>query len=153
MWEWIYRFTMWVARIHEHVLGINDQGGWYFDDKQLHFIMFGLVGMLLLFVLYPIFKLLARTGHTMVITWLYVFTLVMVFSFAVEIGQWYSGTGVMDSQDMAYGISGFLVMFIVFAILRALYHAIKSMFKKDDRDTKVYDREMFNEMLSKSDKL
>ena len=98
-------------------------------------------------MLYPIFKALANSGHTMVITWLYVFTLVMVFSFAVEIGQWSSGTGVMDSQDMAYGISGFLVMFIVFAILRGLYHAIKNMMKKDDRSTKVYDRDMFNDRL------
>ena len=60
MWELIYTFTTWVARIHERVLRINDAGGWYFDDKQLHFIVFGIFGMALIFVLYPLFKMLAK---------------------------------------------------------------------------------------------
>ena len=144
MWDIIYRFTTWASRVHDSVLRINDTGGWYFDDKQLHFIVFGMFGMLLIFVLYPIFKALARRDHTMVITWLYVFTLVMVLSFAVEIGQWYTGSGHMDSEDIAYGISGFLVMFIIYALLRGLYHAIRSMVKRDDRATKVYSRDAFD---------
>ena len=141
MWEIIYTFTMWVARVHDHILGINDAGGWYFDDKQLHFIVIGAFGMLLIFVLYPIFKLLAKYGHTMVITWLYVFTVILVLAFAIEVGQWYMGTGVMESQDIAYGITGFLVMFFIFAVLRGLYHGIRMMVKKDNRKTISYSRE------------
>ena len=127
--------------MHDRVLRINDAGGWYFDDKQLHFIVFGLFGMALIFVLYPLFKLLAKHNHTMVITWLYVFTVIIVLSFAIEVGQWYTGTGVMESRDIAYGITGFLVMFLIFAILRGLYHAIKAMTYKDNRKTRVYSRE------------
>ena len=77
----------------------------------------------------------------MVITWLYVFTVVIVLAFAIEIGQWYTGTGSMDSEDIAYGIMGFLVMFFIFAVLRGLYHGIKAMVYRDDRKTKVYSRE------------
>ena len=141
MWEIIYTFTTWVARVHESVLRINDAGGWYFDDKQLHFIVFGIFGMMLIFVLYPLFKLLARYDHTMVITWLYVFTVILVLAFAIEVGQWYTGTGVMESQDIAYGITGFLVMFFIFAVLRGLYHGIRAMVRTDNRKTKVYSRE------------
>ena len=141
MWEIIYTFTTWVARVHERVLQINDAGGWYFDDKQLHFIVFGLFGMALIFVLYPLFKMLAKRDHTMVITWLYVFTVIIVLAFAIEVGQWYTGTGVMESTDIAYGITGFLVMFLIFAILRGLYHGIRALVKKDDRKTRVYSRE------------
>lgn len=144
MWELIYTFTTWVARVHERVLRINDAGGWYFDDKQLHFIVFGVFGMLLIFVLYPLFKFLAKRDHTMVVTWLYVFTVIIVLSFAIEVGQWYTGTGVMESQDIAYGITGFLVMFLIFAILRGLYHGIKTMVKTDNRQTKVYSRDELN---------
>ena len=144
MWDLIYTFTTWVARAHERVLRINDAGGWYFDDKQLHFIVFGMFGMLLIFVLYPLFKMLAKRDHTMVITWLYVFTVIIVLSFAIEVGQWYTGTGVMESQDIAYGITGFLVMFIIFAILRGLYHGIKTMVRTDNRKTKVYSRDELN---------
>ena len=141
MWDIIYTFTTWVANIHERLLRINDAGGWYFDDKQLHFIAFGIFGMLLIFVLYPLFKLLADHGHTMVITWLYVFTVIMVLAFAIEVGQWYTGTGAMESEDIAYGITGFLAMFIVFALLRGLFHAIKAMVQTDNRKTKVYSRD------------
>ena len=97
--------------------------------------------MLLIFVLYPLFKLLAKYGHTMVITWLYVFTVILVLAFAIEVGQWYTGTGVMESQDIAYGITGFLVMFFIFAVLRGLYHGIRSLVRTDNRKTKVYSRE------------
>lgn len=62
MREIIYRFITWIANVHEQVIGINDSGGYYFDDKQLHFIVVGLFGMALIFILYPIFKLLARRG-------------------------------------------------------------------------------------------
>ena len=138
MYEIIYKFTTIVARIHDRILSINDSGGYYFDDKQLHFITMGLFGMLLIFVIYPIFKLLARTGHTMIITWIYVFTLILVLAFAIEIGQWYTGTGVMDSKDLAYGITGFLVMFLIFAIVRGTYLGIKQLVRKDDRDSGRY---------------
>ncbi len=143
MWDLIYTFTTWVAKVHDHLLMINDAGGWYFTDKQLHFIVIGVFGMAMIFVLYPLFKWLAKHDHTMVITWLYVFTVVMTLCFAIEIGQWYTGTGTMETEDIAYGITGFLVMFIIFAILRALYHGIRAMIEKDDRKTRVYSREDF----------
>ena len=134
MTEIIYQFITTVARIHEYIIGLNNSEGYYFTDKQLHFLTVGAFGMALIFVIYPLFKLLANTGHTMVITWLYVFTLILVLTFAIEIGQWYSGTGVMEKEDMAYGVTGFLVMFLIFAILRGLYHGIKKLLTKDDRD-------------------
>ena len=110
-------------------------------SSQLHFVIVGAFGMLLIFIIYPIFKLLAENGHTMVITWIYVFTLVLVITFAIEIGQWYSGTGRPESADIAYGITGFIVMFFIFAVLRGLFHAIRNLLKRDDRKTKVYDRD------------
>ena len=138
MYDIIYKFTTLAARLHEQILSINDSGGYYFDDKQLHFITMGIFGMLLIFVIYPVFKLLAETGHTMVITWIYVFTVILVLAFAIEIGQWYTGTGVMDSKDLAYGITGFLVMFLIFAIVRGTYLGIKQLVRRDDRDAGRY---------------
>lgn len=76
----------------------------------------------------------------MIITWLYVFTVVIVLCFAIEIGQWYSGTGVMESEDIAYGITGFLVMFFIFAIIRGIYHGIRELTKKNDRKEEEYAR-------------
>ena len=60
MREWIYRAIYWVAEIHNQILSINDRGGWYFNDKQLHFIVIGVLGMIGIFIFYPLFKLLAK---------------------------------------------------------------------------------------------
>ena len=94
--------------------------------------MIGLLGLALIFIVYPIFKLLAESGHTMVIAWIYVFTVLLVVTFAIEIGQWYSGSGVMELADVAYGIVGFFVVFAVFAVVRGIFNALVRLFKKDE---------------------
>ena len=121
----------WVAEMHDRILMINDAGGYYFDDKQLHFIVVGVIGLLMIFIVYPIFKLLAKYNHTMVIAWIYVFTMLIVLTFAVEIGQWLSGTGSMEMADVTSGLSGFLIMFLVFAVIRGIYHVIVGAIRKD----------------------
>ena len=132
MRDFIYRIIRWIADAHDHILSINDSGQYYFNDKQLHFLVIGALGMLMIFIVYPLFKALAEHGHTMVVAWIYVFTLILVITFAIEIGQWYSGTGSMETMDIAYGVLGFLVMFFIFAVLRGIFKAIKGAFRKDE---------------------
>ena len=55
----------------------------------------------------------------MIITWIYVFTLILVITFAVEIGQRLTKTGDMEFADIVSGVGGFVVMFAVFAVIRA----------------------------------
>lgn len=129
----LYRIIYWVAGVHDRILSINDPGGYYLNDKQLHFLVMGALGLLGIFIIYPIFKALAEHGHTMVIAWLYVFTCLLVVSFAIEIGQWYSGTGRIEMLDVIYGIGGFLVMFAIFAVIRSIFNAIVGAVKHDSR--------------------
>lgn len=131
MLDILYKMIYWVAGMHDKILAINDAGGYYFDDKQLHFIVVGVIGLLMIFIIYPIFKLLAKYNHTMVIAWIYVFTLLLVLTFAIEIGQWLSGTGRMEMADVTSGLSGFLIMFLVFAVVRGIYHAIVGAVRKN----------------------
>ncbi len=130
----VYYLITWIAWIHDKILTINDSRSFFLTDKQLHFLVIGLLGLLMIFIVYPIFKALAESGHTMVIAWIYVFTLILVITFAIEIGQWYSGTGTMEAADIAYGILGFLAVFAVFAVIRGIFHAILRLFRKKDRD-------------------
>ena len=132
MIDLLYKMIYWVARVHDHILSINDSGGYYFTDKQLHFIVIGVLGLLMIFVVYPIFKLLAKYDHIMVIAWIYVFTLLIVITFSIEIGQWLSGTGQMEMGDVVYGLAGFLVMFFIFALIRGIYHAIIGLFTRKE---------------------
>ncbi len=123
MKEFLYAIVGWIARVHNNIMTWNDAYEQSFTDKELHFIVIGLVGIAMVFVVYPLFKALARK-HVLVIAWIYVFTLVLVITFSIEIGQGITHTGVMDFEDVEYGILGFLFMFLVFAILRAIYHGV-----------------------------
>ena len=56
----------------------------------------------------------------MAITWLYVVTLLIVFTFSIEIGQKITKTGYMDFRDIVYGLGGFFLMFAIFFVIRLI---------------------------------
>ena len=88
-------------------------------------MIIGFLGMGFIFVVYPVFKWLAKRDHIMTIAWIYVFTLIIVITFAIEIGQKVSGTGTMDFADIVFGVVGFLFMYVIFAMIRGVYHLIR----------------------------
>lgn len=136
MVEFLYWIIGLIAKAHTYILTLNDNFEYVFSDKELHFIVIGALGMLLIFVVYPIFKALSK-NHIMVVAWIYVFTLILVLTFAIEIGQKVSNTGVMDFGDIVFGIVGFLAMFFVFSIIRGIYHLIRSLiinYRKKNRE-------------------
>lgn len=127
MTDLLYAIVEIIAQIHTVILSWNDSFETTFTDKELHFIVIGLLGMGMLFVIYPLFKLLSK-NHVLVIAWIYVFTVIMVIVFAIEIGQGFTGTGTMDFDDIVAGVIGFMAMFIAFAIVRAIVLGIARLF-------------------------
>ena len=125
MRELLYWIVECIAKIHSYILRLNDAFEYNFTDKELHFLVIGLLGMAFIFVVYPLFKWLAEHGHVMVIAWIYVFTLVIVITFAIEIGQRVTHTGNMEFSDIVMGIFGFVVMFFAFSIVREIYKAVR----------------------------
>lgn len=119
-----------VAQLHRKLLSLNDAYEYHFTDKELHFLIIGLIGMFLIFIIYPIFKWLAQHDHVMTITWIYVLTLIVVITFAIEIGQKVSNTGAMEFADIMFGLVGFLVMYLAFAVCRELFHVVLNLFKR-----------------------
>lgn len=119
-----------IARIHACILRLNDTFAYHFSDKELHFLVIGLMGMGLVLAIYPVFKRLAKGNHEMVITWIYVFTVMIVVTFAIEIGQKVTNTGNMEFADIMFGLVGFLSMFAAFLLLRMLYHWIRDRLKR-----------------------
>lgn len=128
MKDFLYLIVKIVAVIHTKLLTINDGYESVFTDKELHFIVIGILGMLALFIVYPIFKWLSK-NHVLVIAWIYVFTLMIVLTFAIEIGQGISGTGNMEFADIVFGLAGFMVMFFIFAIIRMFVLLIIDLIK------------------------
>ena len=117
--ELLYQAVDFAATVHDKIAKWNDRFEGTLSDKQLHFLVIGILGLLLIFLIHPLFRHLSKTGHVMVISWIYVFTLILVITFAVEIGQRLSGTGDMEFADIVFGVGGFIVMFAVFALIRA----------------------------------
>ena len=129
MKEFLYKIVEWIAEIHSYLMRINDNYEYHFSDKELHFIVIGLLGMLFIFIVYPVFKWLAKHNHIMVIAWIYVFTLILVITFAIEIGQKVTNTGAMEFADIVFGVIGFIVMFFIFSVVREIYHLIGKLIK------------------------
>ena len=122
MRELLYLIVEIIAVIHNKIMSLNDAWEYSFTDKELHFLIIGIIGMLMVFMVYPVFKWLANHNAIMTMTWIYVFTLVIVLTFAIEIGQKVSQTGGMEFADIMFGLVGFIVMFSVFAVIRQLFH-------------------------------
>lgn len=130
MREVLNKTMIFVSMVHEKILTLNDEYELYLSDKVLHFIVIGLLGLGLVFVIQPIFKMLAKRNHILVITWIYVFTVIIVLTFSIEIGQKLTHTGTMDFYDTAFGILGFLFIFAIFAIIRGIFIGIAKIIKK-----------------------
>ena len=130
MKELLYWIVGIIAKCHDKIMSLNNAFEANFTDKELHFLVIGLLGMAMLFVIYPLFKYLAKHNHEMVIAWIYVFTVVVVITFAIEIGQNITGTGHMEFADIMFGLVGFMSMFIAFCILRLIYHGILRLIRR-----------------------
>lgn len=129
MKELLYKIVEYIAKIHSYLLRLNDAYEYNFTDKELHFLVIGVMGMAFIFIVYPLFKWLAKHDHVMVIAWIYVFTLIIVITFAIEIGQKVTNTGNMEFADIMMGVMGFVAMFLVFAVIREIYKGIRRVIK------------------------
>lgn len=119
-----------IYKTHTYFLSMNDSFEAQLSDKQLHFLIIGLLGIGMLLVIYPLFKWMAKKNLTVLISWFYVFTVLVVITFAIEIGQWYSHTGEMDFNDILAGLVGYFAMSFIFLLVVAIIELIKSIFKK-----------------------
>lgn len=97
--------VIFIARIHNYILSLNDAYEKNFTDKQLHFLVIGIIGMLILVIIYPLFKILSE-NHILAIAFIYVFTVIVVITFAIEMDrsfpvpeQWISQILYLDLQD------------------------------------------------------
>ena len=111
--------TMLVAQVHATLMHLNDSFELRLDDKALHFIVMAVLGMLLFFVVHFVFKRLAKISIS-VLSFIYVFTVMTVLGFAIEIVQRITGTGSMDFGDVVAGLYGVLAFFGAYTVVRLL---------------------------------
>ena len=126
----LLRMVAEIARVHDWILTLNDRFPTVLTDKQLHFWTIGILGMVLFFVIHPIFRALAKRGHIIVVSWFYIFTLIIGVTFAIEIGQQVTNSGTMEFADIVFGVFGFITLFGIFALVRMLVMGVAWLVKR-----------------------
>ena len=121
----LYKCVEIMTRVHNKILTINDNRNWNLSDKELHIIVIGILGMILTLIFFPLFNYLVKKDHPTTITFIYVFTLVVGITFAIEIGQGITKTGSLQFGDIVAGLFGFVAMFAVFAVFKIWHKYFK----------------------------
>lgn len=125
-----------IYKLHTKILSLNDSFATTLSDKELHFLVVGIFGVALILFFGPIFKWLSKKNLTIVITWFYAFTILVVMTFAIEIGQGYTNTGVMDFDDIVAGLMGYFVFSFILIVIIFIGRGIIKMIK-NDKDKKI----------------
>lgn len=108
-----------VNNIHDLLNLLSTSLGYGFTDKQLHFIVIGVIGILAFFLVDLAFKAIARYSVS-IISFIYTFTVLVVIVFAIEIGQKITKRGNMEFADIVAGLWGFIVIFSAYVLIRLI---------------------------------
>lgn len=106
-----------------------------YTDKDLHFIIIGIIGITIFLITDVIFKKLAKI-KVEIISFIYTFTVLMVIVFGIEIEQKITGRGQMEFNDILYGVWGFIYIFIAYILIRVIIYLIRygiKVLKKDNK--------------------
>lgn len=114
---------------HDNLILLTRFMGLNLTDKQLHFLVIGLIGIFLFIFVDKLFKYLVRYSIT-AISFIYTFTVLVVFVFAIEIGQKVTGRGNMEFQDIVEGLWGFLVAFAIYMAVVISVFWLKKLSKR-----------------------
>ena len=127
MSKYLNLLVAWVTRVHDSIMTLNDGFEYSFSDKQLHFLVIGAIGLVLILLVYPVFRFLADRRRVLAITWIYALTVLVVLTFAIEIGQSVTRTGTMEFGDIVAGMSGFFAVTAAITALRIVLWALRSV--------------------------
>ncbi|MCG5102453.1 hypothetical protein [Oceanobacillus alkalisoli] len=110
---------------------LTDMFGLHMTDKQLHFWIIGIIGMVTFFMVYFFFKIIEKMKwSTTILSFVYTFTVMVVLVFAIELQQAITNRGNMEFADAVAGLWGFMVMFMIYAVVAILIYFLFKTFKK-----------------------
>mgnify|MGYP004702446121 CR=1 FL=1 len=119
-----------VNKVHRWILSLNDQYTWALSDKDLHFIVFGLLALGFFIMIHALFRRLAKISINL-LSFIYTFTVMFALALAIEFGQRVTRQGVMDFDDVLSGMVGFVVFFLTYQFVIFIIKAIQSFVNKD----------------------
>ncbi|MEK4946942.1 hypothetical protein [Carnobacterium sp. FSL W8-0810] len=117
-----------VNEIHDT---LNQLFGMNMSDKDLHFWVMGIIGIIFFIGVYILFKIVGKWKFsTTILSFIYTFTMMTVLVFAIEIQQAITNRGNMEFADAAVGLWGFIVFFAVYVVVVGVIYTIYSHIRK-----------------------
>lgn len=111
-----------VNNIHDVIV---DTFGLHISDKELHFWVIGIIGIITYFIVYATFKVVEKMKWSItILSFIYTFTVMIVIVFAIELQQALTNRGSMEFADAVMGLWGFLVFFFVYAMIALVVYLI-----------------------------
>lgn len=124
--NWLYELVVFIARMHDELWEVNRRlRSPAFTDKEMHFIVTAVFGLLLFLLVLPLFRFLTKHGRAELMAWMLAFMTVLFITFAIEVGQQVTGTGGLELGDIVYSVVGFLSISAGVGLLYLLYLFIK----------------------------
>ncbi|TLS38457.1 hypothetical protein [Pseudalkalibacillus caeni] len=140
MGEFIKLITAVVNDVHDVLIEVFETLGYSLNDKELHFWIIGIIGIVGFFFVQLLFRILSKWSIT-AISFIYTFTVLLVIVFAIEIQQKITGRGNMEFDDAIIGLKGFLAFFSIFLLIKftaiLIIKLYRKMFKEDEKDDEV----------------
>ena len=108
-----------------------DMFGFHMTDKQLHFWIIGIIGMVTFFFVHFFFKIIEKMKwSTTILSFIYTFTVMVVLVFAIELQQAITNRGNMEFADAVMGLWGFIVLFLIYAVFAIILYFLFKGFRK-----------------------
>lgn len=124
--DWLYELVVFIARMHDELWEVNRMlRDSPFSDKEMHFIVTAVFGLLLFLIILPLFRFLTKHGRAGLMTWLFAFMTILFITFAIEVGQQVTGTGGLELEDIVYSVVGFLAASAGIGLMYLLYLIVK----------------------------
>ncbi|WP_347548746.1 hypothetical protein ABFG93_14555 [Pseudalkalibacillus hwajinpoensis] len=136
MSEFIKLIVAIVNELHDVLIEIMLGLGFSATDKDLHFWVIGLLGMAGFIVVQMLFRILSQWSIT-AISFIYTITVLLVVVFAIEIQQKITGRGNMEFADAVIGLQGFIVLFLIYLVIRLILIGIKKFIKPSSKKTNI----------------
>ncbi|KPU42519.1 hypothetical protein OXPF_43040 [Oxobacter pfennigii] len=114
--------------MHDDIMGICSSLGLNLTDKELHFWIIGITGIIIFIIADYVFKKLSK-WNVSIISFIYTFTVLIVLVFSLEIQQKITGRGRMDFADIEAGLYGFALAFGVYILLRLIVYLCGKLLK------------------------
>lgn len=114
---------------HDGIIQVVQTLGFEVNDKALHFIVVGIIGL----ILFSVGDILCKHfGNRFASIASFVFSLIIVtlFAIAIEVIQGLTNSGNVEFADIAYGLAGFIFFFIVHVFIECMFNAAKRVLKE-----------------------